>query len=51
MNGSTITNVLALAFGVAMVTTLVASKNTPAVLDAGGKAASRLVLASLGQKA
>lgn len=48
MNGSTITNIFALAFGVAMVTTLVSRPTTAPILTAGGKAASGLVLATLG---
>ena len=50
MQGSTITNLLALAFGVAMVTTVVSRKTTAPIIDASGKAASRLVLATLGVK-
>lgn len=50
MNGSTITNIAALVFGVAMVTTIVSRKTTAPIIDASGKAASRLVLATLGIK-
>lgn len=51
MNGSTLTNIFALAFGVAMVTTIVSGKKSADVITASGKAASSLVLATLGVKA
>ena len=50
MTGQTITTVMLAAFGVAMVTTLVSRDTTKGVIEASGKAASGLVLATLGIK-
>lgn len=48
MSGSTIVNIAALAFGVALVTTIVSRQTTAPIIRATGQASSQLVLATLG---
>lgn len=48
MNGSTLTNIAGLIFGVAMVTTIVMRPTTAPIIKASGEATSQVVLATLG---